>query len=510
MSIAFHGNYCGPGWSAGAYQSSVVSDVEATDAFDQTCKEHDAVYAMGGDLLAADAKFAYDNITSMNPKAAIAGLAVGSQGLLRAAYRGVFGSSDIHNNTINNNNSSNHGNMTKKKNNPTLPPLTKKEKTNLRKVIAEQQLLQDIAIKPNLKQKSRYLDPLGPSFKVATPPVSIGTTVTASKPVTKTIPNGVLVRGREFLCSVFESSNDNFQLSAVAPLHPAYYVASTMGQMARTYQRYRFRKLAIHFITRQPTTAAGQIALVYSAQINEPAEDGASGNFLPRVMTRGRASLGPIWQNHLLEVDCDATYRLIDPFSQADIPSHIFGEVQAYTLSDITDTAGYLLIDYELEFNTTMFAPHSTLIPLPSGPGVQFSLVDSSATPTAGDAVKLNLSGSLSSSTNGTIWRALINADESTLATGTTLVNAWQSTITYGLTVSTYGTTSQTLTIVDGMQVYIVVVGTIGYVYLTLEAAIAGDSTGQAFYRTTGSSAANWLMNSYIVQQPPVNQTRTQ
>lgn len=92
MDIAYHGNYCGPGWSAGRYQSSVVSLVPAVDAFDQTCKEHDAVYATGGNRTMADAKFFYSNVTSGNPKAVIAGLAVGAQGFLRTAASAVLGS----------------------------------------------------------------------------------------------------------------------------------------------------------------------------------------------------------------------------------------------------------------------------------------------------------------------------------------------------------------------------------------------------------------------------------
>lgn len=37
----YHGNYCGPNYSAGKFQTSVAnSDVPAVDAFDETCKRH--------------------------------------------------------------------------------------------------------------------------------------------------------------------------------------------------------------------------------------------------------------------------------------------------------------------------------------------------------------------------------------------------------------------------------------------------------------------------------------
>lgn len=44
--MRYHGNYCGPNWSAGKHQPSVIdSNVPAVDEFDQTCLEHDAEYA---------------------------------------------------------------------------------------------------------------------------------------------------------------------------------------------------------------------------------------------------------------------------------------------------------------------------------------------------------------------------------------------------------------------------------------------------------------------------------
>lgn len=57
ISFRFHGNYGGPGWSAGRYQDSVVSTVPATDALDEAYKQHDAAYATAkgqNDLQMAD------------------------------------------------------------------------------------------------------------------------------------------------------------------------------------------------------------------------------------------------------------------------------------------------------------------------------------------------------------------------------------------------------------------------------------------------------------------------
>lgn len=87
FSFRYHGNYAGPGWSAGKYQKSVArSSVPAIDEFDETAKEHDAAYALGKDLKQADYKFYKQNI-GKGIKRTAAALAVGLQGMLRSGKR---------------------------------------------------------------------------------------------------------------------------------------------------------------------------------------------------------------------------------------------------------------------------------------------------------------------------------------------------------------------------------------------------------------------------------------
>lgn len=84
LRFRYHGNYVGPGWSAGKYQDSVAgSSVPAVDEFDATAKEHDAAYARGQNLKQADYKFYRKNI-GKGIKRTAAALAVGLQGYLRS------------------------------------------------------------------------------------------------------------------------------------------------------------------------------------------------------------------------------------------------------------------------------------------------------------------------------------------------------------------------------------------------------------------------------------------
>jgi len=68
MSLAYHGNFCGPGWSDGKYQPSVDGTLDPIDEFDASCKQHDLAYyrhSVGDitdeDLDLADQKFSSSN-----------------------------------------------------------------------------------------------------------------------------------------------------------------------------------------------------------------------------------------------------------------------------------------------------------------------------------------------------------------------------------------------------------------------------------------------------------------
>lgn len=81
--MKYHGNYCGPNWSAGKIQPSVDSDMPGIDEFDETCRNHDAAYARGDDLVDADFQFFRKNF-GRGSKRTAAAAAVGVQGLFRA------------------------------------------------------------------------------------------------------------------------------------------------------------------------------------------------------------------------------------------------------------------------------------------------------------------------------------------------------------------------------------------------------------------------------------------
>lgn len=531
MALAYHGNYVGPGWSAGKYQSSVESDVLPVDDFDATGKRHDAVYARGGNRAIADLEFAYDNLTTFNPKRWLAGALVGAQGVYRVAsdvgtmqkaaslatsgpagavVGAALGASVLHKYL-----KSSQGH------DKDYPPLSESEMKNKQNRIyagdsshlvkdsngrreierIDKQITKSYQKRKPMKQRMQQaFSPL----KTTNAPVSIGTTLVAVPPQTVKTSNGVCIAGREFIAQVFGTNNDSFQVAALAPVHPAYYPASTMGNISRSYQYYRFRKIVAHFVTRQPTSVTGEIVMCYSKNILDPPEDGNSGSFLPRAMTRGNAVIGPLWQNHSVEVPVDGVFRLVDAFNASTLADNINGEVQVYTQSNIDDTCGYLVWDYVLEFSDTMFTAHASSLPLTSGPGTKYSV--SIAASAANDAL-IGTSALITAYPNQTVWSLALDLSASTAGTGATLANLVNVFANYHTTTSTFSQAGTNLPLVDGQRVFGMVVGGVLYFYSSYEAAVAGAGSAQMYIRTATSTASTLVFNGYLVRLGPVELT---
>lgn len=87
--LRYHGQYCGPGWSAGQYRTSVCGGPDPIDDFDASCREHDCSYARGDDLSLADRKFFETNLSG-GFKPGLAAIGVGVQGGLRSLAEKMY------------------------------------------------------------------------------------------------------------------------------------------------------------------------------------------------------------------------------------------------------------------------------------------------------------------------------------------------------------------------------------------------------------------------------------
>lgn len=272
-----------------------------------------------------------------------------------------------------------------------------------------------------------------------------------------------------------------------------------MANTARAFGEYRFVRAVVHYVTRQSTATAGEVAICFTENNLEPCEDGTVSTFLPRVMTRGAAVLGPLWQNHSMAITVDNVFRKVDAFNAANFNDNVAGEIQVYTQTPLLDTMGYLLIDYELEFKTTIFTPHSAALPFTYN-SIYGPLTRVGNTAAGGGVALGSASTTLNALPNGTIARCIFDSAGSSFGLSDAS-NAFSFGTEFADGSGTETTTLTNLPFADGAVFYFVKLGTTFWIYTSIEAAISGSGSGQILWRNTNVSATyNIAVTSYIVR----------
>jgi hypothetical protein len=463
-----YGNFCGPYWSDGQWQESVIPTLPAKDELDATCRVHDEVYARGGDLLDADRTFFRSNFGKGVLRTAFA-IPVGIQSVLRASE--ILPQSRNRESTLTTNQKtqSHNTNMAKQmrttKNRGTPPNPTKSA--------------------PRAQKKESGLL-MSRSF----PPTSIGTTIRMGQSTVQRTTDSARLTGKDFVGTVEGNGIGAFGIGKSALLSPAYFSSTVLGNLARSFERYRWNRLRIHYVPKVATTATGQVILCSSRSVSEPNLAGEQGNFLQRAMSQGNAAFSPLWTPSYIDIDCDAGWRLVDPTTTVDLDDNIHEELQVYTQVSAPGQVGYLFAEYDISFKEPIYQPHSTAIPLASGPGQRVTLGDTANTKSPLDALILNPTGTNFNAiaTNGTIWRAVFDLQASTVPAGSSFANGYLTNITYRTTTVLSTSSTQLMPFQGGTTVYFVKNDNFVEVYTSLESAIVGNSSGQLFYNlaTTG------------------------
>ncbi len=355
--------------------------------------------------------------------------------------------------------------------------------------------------KPTSQKKAVKAKAIGMQLSA---PAAISSVFTTTPTRTKNIKNGISASGKEFLGNVECLGVSTFGLGKSALINPSYFYGGVLGQLARSYSRYRFTKLLVHYIPKVPTSLAGQIVLCSQENVTMPALAGESTTFIQRALVSGDGVMAPVWTPCKMQVRTDNKYRTIDAFTNSDIDSNILCEVQCYTQAATSGQVGFLWVEYECELIDNRLEPHLTNIPVFTGPGFRVALQDTSATPTINTAVSLaDTAGSLTTWPNGTIYRMVIDLQGFVPATGTTAANAWQVITRAFSAAASVNSAVSTNVIVGGMTIYLMVLGSELYAYSSIEAAIAGSSAGQLQYKTTGSSKATVVGDVTVVRFGP-------
>jgi len=175
---------------------------------------------------------------------------------------------------------------------------------------------------------------------------------------------------------------------------------------------------------------------------------------LPFVISDPSTVLGPQWTNHASNLEIQSSWKSTDYGMTDDVNSYSAGEIFLLSKTSTTDSPGYVVFDYEIEFSELQISPRLLNIPLPRAQ--YYNLVfTSSGAKTQGNNADLtigsgtNLSGGTATappnSSVGDIYKVIFDATNSTFTTGT--ASQW-------LQIGFNNSQTTSLTITDGMTVY--------------------------------------------------------
>jgi hypothetical protein len=153
-----------------------------------------------------------------------------------------------------------------------------------------------------------------------------------------------------------------------------------------------------------------------------------SSFLLPFVISDPNTVLGPQWTNHSAEIRVTSDWKSTD-YGMADSPNdYADGEVFLLSKTTTTDSPGYVLFDYEVEFAEMQISPRLLNLPIPRAQWSNVALTNATSRTINSEAdfdttLGVNLSGSTSSlptgSTVGDIYKVIFDVTNSTFAVGT-------------------------------------------------------------------------------------------
>jgi hypothetical protein len=263
---------------------------------------------------------------------------------------------------------------------------------------------------------------------VCTAPVAIGNSVRGSESRVSRTSNGAVLTGRDFMFTpIGTGSVQTWCLTGGSPLSPAAFADSNIRQYLQMYQKYRWRACAVHYITSSPTSSTGDVMFYHAKNRDSVFLNQTSSMLLPFVISDPSSVIGPQWTNHSTQLQVTGTWKSTD-YGMADSPNdYSDGEVFLLSKTTTTDSPGYVLFDYVIEFADQQLSPRLLTLPLPR---IQWwnMAVNCNSAKTQGNAATFavggnNLSGVQSAfpstAKTGDIFKVIFDITNSTFTTGT-------------------------------------------------------------------------------------------
>jgi hypothetical protein len=338
------------------------------------------------------------------------------------------------------------------------------------------------------KSKPKPLN-FGPVATVNSAPVAIGNSVRGSKTQVISSARGVTVSGRDFAYTpVGTGSVTTWTLSGGTPLTPAAFSDSTLRQYMQMYQRFRWRKLIVHYITSSPTSSNGDVMFYHQKNRNSVFLNQTSSQLLPFVMSDSDTVIGPQWTNHSAELTINSSWKSTDYGMSSSVDDYAEGDIFLLSKTSTTDSPGYVIIDFIVDFAELQISPRLLSLPLPRAQWNQMNLGLTTTAVTTTTAISIatvgnGISGSASvlptGCSNGDIYKLIIDLTNSTSG-------SWvNGTPANPVRVSEPGGANVGVTIVDGTTLYAIYNGTSFILYPNAETAFVGGGD----YLTYGAAS---------------------
>lgn len=546
----FTTNYCGIYWSDGKVQSSVCNGKsKPVDELDYTCQMHDCAYKKSKsskDRRRADDVFFNQNLGRGLKRSAYAYIVKYGNYLMEPSSLFAYSNAPINSRfrpvpytpqaipldsteDFLVNRPSMRGSVTEE---TAYAKVIERERPFKAEIIEVDQDAQTCTATPNTdmaktKKNNKKTQPKKKAGKrhsgsgptpvsaISQAPVSIGNTVRGTKPSVKTTANGATVVGRDFAFNLngTASSVTDWECIGGMPLTPCVMPSSVMRSYCQMYSKFRFKRFAIHYITSSPTSQSGDIVFYYNREVSAPLPDYTSTSFLPFLLSDSYNIIGPQWSNHTLMGIPPSGWKSTNYLSLDDINTASNGEVFIYSKTSTTSSPGYVLIDYEIEFQDLSINPKAGILPVSRGQYSNFAfgcsaLATTLGVTTAAGLYCVNRGNNISNAASalpagartGDIYKMVA------CATSSVALNTWTGVDLTNLLV--YPTRPDVpFTVEDGFTFYAALQdNSVGggdlqtfYLYPTLDAAKIGGN--RFFFGVTATITFALIVNASLVYQ---------
>lgn len=316
------------------------------------------------------------------------------------------------------------------------------------------------------RMANRSAPAFGAISTITTAPVAIGNSMSGAKAqVIQTSTDQVRVVGRDYAYTATPTGDSTgWCLAGGVPLTPACFVSSVLRSYTQIYNKFKFNRVAFHYITSSPTSSTGDVMFQVNANRADPHAVWTANTFLPYALSKPETIIGPQWTNHSMSITPKGPYKTLVLGQNGDIDYSSQGEVMFYSKTTTGESPGYILIDYDVTFAEMSINPRSGVLPNPNIVYQPIQLIFPNSALTSNTTV-LTL-------TTGTTWiggtaisNIVNNANfkvgdvfKIALDTTNTLTTAWTSTVSTptlaNLMSSIIDGTQETMALTDGYTLY--------------------------------------------------------